>query len=224
MIALRGIVKSYRTGENAVPALHGVSLDVQFGDFVAINGPSGSGKSTLMNIIGLLEGFDSGTYSLAGVNVGKLTDDESAALRNRHIGFVFQSFNLIPRLTAVRNVELPLMYAGVPGNQRRDLAVEALMRVGLDHRLDHTPAQLSGGQQQRVAIARALVNQPNILIADEPTGALDTATSGEIMAIFHQLHRAGATIFIVTHDDEIAGHARRVLHMRDGEIQFDRSR
>lgn len=224
MITLREIWKTYHTGDHPVPALHGVSLSIQSGEFVAITGPSGSGKSTLMNIIGLLEGFDSGRYLLAGVDVGGLTDDEAAALRNRHIGFVFQSFNLIPRLTAIRNVELPLMYAGMSLGQRRELAAEALARVGLGHRIDHTPAQLSGGQQQRVAIARALVNSPNIIIADEPTGALDSATSEEVMSIFHQLHQAGATILVVTHDDEVAAHARRVLHMRDGEIRFDRSR
>lgn len=224
MITLREIWKTYLTGDHPVPALHGVSLSIQSGEFVAITGPSGSGKSTLMNIIGLLEGFDSGRYLLAGVDVGGLTDDEAAALRNRHIGFVFQSFNLIPRLTALRNVELPLMYAGMSLSQRRELAAEALSRVGLGHRIDHTPAQLSGGQQQRVAIARALVNSPNIIIADEPTGALDSATSEEVMSIFHQLHQAGATILVVTHDDEVAAHARRVLHMRDGEIRFDRLR
>lgn len=223
MIALRDIHKSYHTGNHLVPSLRGVSLEIPSGQFVAITGPSGSGKSTLMNIVGLLETFDSGHYHLFNVDVGQLDQDQVAGLRNRHIGFVFQSFNLIPRLTALRNVELPMVYAGVHSEERRRRALYALEQVGLADRALHRPNQLSGGQAQRVAIARALVNDPDLIIADEPTGALDSNTAREVMAIFQQLNAFGKTLLMVTHDDEIAAYANRVVHLRDGEIKLDRS-
>lgn len=223
MIALRDITKAYRTGDHPVVALRGISLDIPSGQFVAISGPSGSGKSTLMNVIGLLENFDSGQYLLSNIDIGSLSEDQTAFVRNSRLGFVFQSYNLIPRLNALRNVELPLLYAGVPHAQRHARAAAALHGVGLGDRMGHTPAQLSGGQQQRVAIARAIINNPDIIIADEPTGALDSASARDIMEIFRYLNANGKTIVMVTHDDEVASYARRVIHLRDGEIRMDRA-
>lgn len=222
MIALRDITKAYRTGGHPVVALRDISLEIPAGQFVAITGPSGSGKSTLMNVIGLLESFDGGQYFLSNIDIGSLSEDQIAFVRNRRLGFVFQSYNLIPRLNALRNVELPLIYAGVPHAQRRARAAAALHGVGLGDRMNHTPTQLSGGQQQRVAIARAIINDPDIIIADEPTGALDSASARDIMEIFRYLNANGKTIVMVTHDDEVASYARRVIHMRDGEIRLDR--
>lgn len=221
MIAIENAVKSYRRGEVVVPVLKGITLGIEAGQFVAIMGPSGSGKSTLLNIIGCLDTMDSGKYRLGGKNVEAASEDELATIRNRNLGFVFQLFNLIPRINARRNVELPLVYAGVVGRERRRRADVALQRVGLQTRAEHTPAQLSGGQQQRVAIARALVNEPEVLIADEPTGSLDTAISREIMQLFADLNRAGKTIVMVTHEPEIAAYAQRTIHLRDGVVERD---
>jgi putative ABC transport system ATP-binding protein len=219
-ITMRDIIKTYIMGEQEVHALRGVSLDVADGDLVAIMGPSGSGKSTLMNMVGCLDQPTSGTYLLDGVEVSGLTDDELAFIRNRKIGFVFQSYNLLARMAAIEQVELPLMYAGVPN--RRALAAEALTAVGLGNRLDHKPTELSGGQAQRVAIARALVTNPTLILADEPTGALDTRSSVEIMALFQQLNRErGLTVVFVTHEPDVAAFTRRTLHIRDGMITSD---
>jgi len=218
MIDLQDVSKTYRLGEVVVPALRHVSLRVERGEFVAIMGPSGSGKSTLMNIIGCLDMADEGRYTLAGVPVSLATASELAVLRNRHIGFIFQSFNLIPRINALRNVEMPMIYAGVDPDIRRKRALTALGIVGLQRREHHTAAQLSGGQQQRVAIARAIVNNPDIIIADEPTGALDSKTSQEIMQLFGQLNAGGKTIVMVTHEVDIAKHAQRIVYVRDGQI------
>jgi len=222
MLVLRDVSKVYGHGETAVWALRGVSLEIGDGEFVAIMGPSGSGKSTLMNILGCLDVPTSGSYLLDGVEVAGLTDDELAVIRNRKIGFVFQSFNLLPRLSAVEQVEVPLAYARVP--HRRKLAIAALEAVGLGDRLHHKPTELSGGQQQRVAIARALVTQPSIILADEPTGNLDSRTSAEIMAIFERLHADGITLVYITHEAEIAAHAQRVITMRDGQVVADERR
>lgn len=219
MISLRNVCKSYLRGDTHVPVLKNVSLDIKKGEFVAIMGPSGSGKSTLLNVLGCLDTADSGNYLLAGDPIIAATEDELASIRNRYIGFVFQSFNLIPRIDAERNVELPMVYAGVPHEIRRKRALAALNIVGLNERAKHTPAHLSGGQQQRVAIARALVNDPEIIIADEPTGALDTKTSQEIMRIFQQLQSSGKTILMVTHEENIAKYAQRIVHLQDGFIQ-----
>jgi putative ABC transport system ATP-binding protein len=219
-IVMSDITKMYLMGDQEVHALRGVSLTIADGDFVAIMGPSGSGKSTLMNIVGCLDQPTSGTYELDGVEVSALTDDELALIRNRKIGFVFQSYNLLARMPAVEQVELPLMYAGV-GN-RRELAAEALTAVGLGSRLHHKPTELSGGQAQRVAIARALVTSPSLILADEPTGALDTRSSVEIMALFQQLNEdRGITVVFVTHEPDVAAFTRRTLHIRDGSIQSD---
>lgn len=221
MIILRDIHKSYRVGDILLPVLNGVSLDIDKGEFVAIMGPSGSGKSTLLNIIGCLDTVDSGAYLLDGLSIGGASDAQLAEIRNGKIGFVFQFFNLIRTINAQRNVGLPLLYSGVPPQERRLLAKKALEDVGLDERVLHMPAQLSGGQQQRVAIARALVNRPDILIADEPTGSLDSASGLEIMQIFSQLHKAGKTVVIVTHEQEIAAFAKRIIRLRDGRIEKD---
>jgi putative ABC transport system ATP-binding protein len=218
MIDLQDVSKTYYLGEVAVPALRHVSMRVQQGEFVAIMGPSGSGKSTLMNIIGCLDVADTGKYLLSGTPVSMATEGELAAIRNRHLGFVFQTFNLIPRIDALRNVELPMIYAGVHPDVRKQRAFAALGIVGLRERAHHTAAQLSGGQQQRVAIARSIVNNPDIIIADEPTGALDSNTSMEIMRLFAQLNASGKTIVMVTHEEEIAAHAQRKILVRDGTI------
>jgi putative ABC transport system ATP-binding protein len=218
MIELQDVSKTYHLGEVSVPALRHVTLHVERGDFVAIMGPSGSGKSTLMNIIGCLDIADEGRYLLAGVPVSLASNAELAELRNRHIGFIFQSFNLIPRINALRNVEMPMIYAGVNPETRRKRALTALAIVGLRGREHHTAAQLSGGQQQRVAIARAIVNNPDVIIADEPTGALDSTTSQEIMHLFAQLNAGGKTIVMVTHEEDIARHARRIVQVKDGRI------
>jgi putative ABC transport system ATP-binding protein len=218
MIRLRDVHKSYRSGTLSLEVLKGVNTEINAREFVAIMGPSGSGKSTLMNILGCLDTLDAGVYQLDDQRIDGLGSHELARLRNRHFGFVFQLFNLIPRFSALRNVELPMIYGGVAPTERRRRATEALKRVGLAQRMHHAPSQLSGGQQQRVAIARALVNDPGILIADEPTGSLDSAAGSEVMAIFDALHRQGKTIIMVTHDNEVAAHAQRKIQLRDGFI------
>jgi len=218
VIRVSGLTKVYGSGDAAVQALRGVDLEIPAGDFVAIMGPSGSGKSTFLSILGCLERPSSGEYYLDGRDVNSLEDDELADLRNKKLGFVFQSFNLLPRHNILRNVEMPLIYAGVPRDERRKRAQELLEQVGLGHRLTHKPAELSGGEQQRVAIARALANNPLVIFADEPTGNLDTKASIDIMEIFQQMHRTGRTIVMVTHEPDIAAYARRVIHFRDGEI------
>jgi putative ABC transport system ATP-binding protein len=222
LIEARSVVKTYRMGEQVVQALNDVSLDIDEGEFVAIMGASGSGKSTLMNILGCLDRPSSGTLRLAGEEVAGLDGDALASIRNRRIGFVFQQFNLLPRTSALDNVELPMVYAGVKPAERRTRALAALQRVGLGERAAHTPAELSGGQQQRVAIARALVNQPSLILADEPTGALDTQTSEDIMRLLSELNAQGMTIVMVTHEADIATWARRRVVFRDGRIVEDR--
>jgi putative ABC transport system ATP-binding protein len=221
VIALRNVTKTYQMGEVEVAALRGLSLIVERGDFVAIMGASGSGKTTLMNIIGCLDVPSHGRYWLDGVDVRSLDEIALARIRNRKIGFVFQSFNLIPRTTALANVELPLMYAGVKARERRERAVEALEQVGLGDRMGHLPTEMSGGQQQRVAVARAIVTEPALILADEPTGNLDTLASDEVMAIFSDLNAAGRTVALITHEAEIARYARRIVRMRDGLILSD---
>ena len=222
LIELRGIVKTYRMGEQDVQALRGVSLEINAGEFVAIMGASGGGKSTMMNILGCLDRPTSGSYLLEGRDISTLGDDEQALLRNRTIGFVFQSFNLLKRTSALKNVEMPLIYAGVPARERTERARAALEAVGLGGRLDHQPSQLSGGQQQRVAVARAMVTNTPIIMADEPTGNLDSQVSGEIMRLFQGLNRdRGLTLILVTHEEDIAAYAGRVLRMRDGQVLSD---
>jgi putative ABC transport system ATP-binding protein len=221
-LVLQGVVKSYGTGDVAVTALNGIDLIVERGDFVAVMGSSGSGKSTLMNLIGCLDAPTRGRYLLEGIDVSGLDDFELAFIRNRKIGFVFQSYNLVPRTSALRNVELPLVYARVPKAERRRRAEEALVAVGVGHRMEHQPSELSGGQQQRVAIARAIVTEPAIVLADEPTGNLDSASGDEVMQIFSRLNAAGRTIVMITHEPDIAEYAKRVIHLIDGRIDADR--
>jgi putative ABC transport system ATP-binding protein len=221
VIVTRQLRRDYDMGGEVVHALAGVDLVIRRNEFVAIMGPSGSGKSTLMNLIGCLDSPTGGEYWLNGHRVSELDDDELARIRNKEIGFVFQTFNLLPRATALHNVELPLVYAGLGSKERRKLAMEALTRVGLGDRVQHRPNELSGGQRQRVAIARALVNRPSILLADEPTGNLDSATSEEIMGLFEALYREGQTILLVTHEPDIAAHARRQIHLLDGRVERD---
>ena len=224
VIVTRGLKREYDMGGEVVRALRGVDLAIRRNEYVAIMGPSGSGKSTLMNLIGCLDTPNEGEYWLNGMLVSKMTDDELARVRNKEIGFVFQTFNLLPRASALHNVELPLVYAGVPADERKRRATEALERVQLGGRILHRPNELSGGQRQRVAIARALVNNPSILLADEPTGNLDSQTSSEIMRVFEQLADQGQTVIMVTHEPDIAAHARRVVVLRDGVIESDEPR
>jgi putative ABC transport system ATP-binding protein len=224
VIHAENLWRTYQMGAEEIHALRGVSFTIGKGEYVAVMGPSGSGKSTLMNLIGCLDTPTSGTYVLRGKVVSEMDDDELAAIRNREIGFVFQTFNLLPRATALHNVELPLVYAGIPREERLEKAKAALEMVDLGDRVEHRPNELSGGQRQRVAIARALVMNPSILLADEPTGNLDTATGEEIMRLFRVLHDQGHTIILVTHERDIADHAQRTIHIRDGRIESDESR
>jgi len=221
VIRAEDLWRTYQMGAEEIHALRGVSFRIEPGEYVAVMGPSGSGKSTLMNLIGCLDTATSGTYVLRGKVVSEMDDDELAAIRNREIGFVFQTFNLLPRATALHNVELPLVYAGIPREERIEKAKSALDMVDLGDRMTHRPNELSGGQRQRVAIARALVMNPSILLADEPTGNLDTATGEEIMRLFERLHEQGHTIILVTHERDIANHAHRTIHIRDGQIEKD---
>lgn len=223
LISIRAMRKRYVVGETEVNALAGVDLTINKGDYVAIMGPSGSGKSTLMNILGCLDSPTSGTYILNGTDVSQMEDNELADVRNREIGFVFQTFNLLPRYTALENVALPLIYASVGLKERTCRAQDALRAVGLDDRMEHKPNELSGGQRQRVAVARALINNPSIILADEPTGNLDTKTSIDIMNLFEDIYRGGNTIIVVTHEEDIARHARRIVRLRDGLIERDES-
>jgi putative ABC transport system ATP-binding protein len=219
VLDLHDVRKTYRSGSLEVEALRGINLRIDEGEFVAVMGPSGSGKSTLMHILGCLDVPTAGRYRLAGDDVATMNENALAEIRNRRIGFVFQQFNLLPSLTAARNVELPLTYAGVPVAQRRERAAEALRRVGLDDRMDHRPGELSGGQQQRVAIARALVTDPDLILADEPTGNLDSSSSADVLRLVSQLHRSGRTIVLITHEAEVARAAQRVVRIRDGLLQ-----
>jgi putative ABC transport system ATP-binding protein len=221
VIRVTNLKREYQMGTETVRALQGVDISIHRNEYVAIMGPSGSGKSTLMNLIGCLDTPSAGEYWLNGLEVSTMGDDELARVRNREIGFVFQTFNLLPRASALHNVELPLIYAGVKARTRRERAAEALTRVGLGDRMDHRPNELSGGQRQRVAIARALVNEPSILLADEPTGNLDSTTSEEIMAVFEELHGQGQTVIMVTHERDIAAHAHRIVTLKDGLIHSD---
>jgi putative ABC transport system ATP-binding protein len=221
LIKLKTVEKVYRIGEIEVVALRGIDLTIHRGEYVAIMGPSGSGKSTLMNLIGCLDTISTGEYWLAGENVSELTENELANIRNRRIGFVFQTFNLLPRANAFRNVELPLIYAGIGPGIRKERAIEALKAVGLGDRISHKPAELSGGQRQRVAIARALINKPSLILADEPTGNLDSATGEEILMIFDSLHAQGNTLIVVTHEESVAARAARVIRLLDGHVVSD---
>ncbi|MBE6224461.1 MAG: ABC transporter ATP-binding protein [Bacteroidales bacterium] len=221
VIRIGDLKKFYQLGSSQVKALNGVSLSICRNEYVAIMGPSGSGKSTLMNILGCLDTPSGGTYVLNGTDVSRMEDGELAQVRNKEIGFVFQSFNLLPRYTSLENVALPLIYSGVPRSEREMRAREALTAVGLEERMDHKPAELSGGQRQRVAVARALINNPSIILADEPTGNLDTKTSIDIMRLFEQIYKNGNTVILVTHEEDIALHARRIIKLRDGIIESD---
>ncbi|MCG8345691.1 MAG: ABC transporter ATP-binding protein [Chlorobiales bacterium] len=221
VINMQALCRFYEMGDQQVRALDNINLTFKRNEYVAVMGPSGSGKSTLMNIIGCLDTPSSGRYEFNGKNVAELDDDELARIRNREIGFVFQTFNLLPRLNCIRNVELPLIYAGINAEERSERAWEALKKVGLGDRMTHKPSELSGGQIQRVAIARALINNPSLILADEPTGNLDTATSMGIMEIFSELSRTGNTIILITHEKDIARHARRIVRLRDGKIESD---
>jgi putative ABC transport system ATP-binding protein len=221
IIETRDLWKTYVMGSEEIHALRGVNIEIDKGEYVAIMGPSGSGKSTLMNLIGCLDTPSKGSYLLNGKQVSQMNDNELARIRNEEIGFVFQTFNLLPRASALHNVELPLIYAGVASKDRQERAKDALRKVELESRMTHRPNELSGGQRQRVAIARALVNNPSILLADEPTGNLDSKTGVEIMALFDRLHSGGNTIVLVTHEPDIAGHAHRVVHIRDGQVEKD---
>jgi putative ABC transport system ATP-binding protein len=224
LIETRDLWKTYVMGSEEIHALRGVSIEIQRGEYVAIMGPSGSGKSTLMNLIGCLDTPSSGSYQLNGKQVSQMNDNELARIRNEEIGFVFQTFNLLPRASALQNVELPLVYAGVKAKERHERAKAALEKVELGLRMSHRPNELSGGQRQRVAIARALVNNPSILLADEPTGNLDSKTGTEIMSLFARLHEAGNTIVLVTHEPDVAAFAHRVIHFRDGQVEKDAKR
>ncbi|PQB03861.1 ABC transporter ATP-binding protein [Aureitalea marina] len=221
VIKIREIKRDFPLGQEVVKVLKGIDLDIEKGEYVALMGPSGSGKSTLMNLLGCLDTPTSGSYLLNGKDVSNMSDDELADIRNTEIGFVFQTFNLLPRTTALENVALPMIYAGASKSQRADRASEVLTDVGLADRMDHKPNQLSGGQRQRVAVGRALVNKPSIILADEPTGNLDSKTSAEIMDLFDEIHSAGNTVIIVTHEEDIAEHAHRVIRLKDGMVESD---
>jgi putative ABC transport system ATP-binding protein len=221
VIKIRNITRDFPLGNEVVKVLKGIDLDIEKGEYVALMGPSGSGKSTLMNLLGCLDTPTSGSYFLSGKDVSNMSDDDLAEIRNKEIGFVFQTFNLLPRTTALENVALPMVYAGISKGDRKIRAEEVLTEVGLADRMDHKPNQLSGGQRQRVAVGRALVNKPSIILADEPTGNLDSVTSLEILALFDEIHKQGNTVIVVTHEEEVAEHAHRVIRLRDGMVESD---